>query len=311
MNMPDPDKLKRTAATASVAVAVLLTALKLLVAVVSGSAALLSSAVDSLADVAASGITWLSVRIAQQPPDRRHRFGHGKAEALSALAQAAIVTGSAVFVLAEAGRRLVSPAPLSHGSLAIATMMVAAVLTAALLVFQAWVVRRTGSQAIAADALHYRSDLLTSLAVIASLSLVEHADLVWLDPLTAAAIAAWLLLGAFRIGRSAVHTLMDHELPAADRARIAAIVRDHVEVVSLHDLRTREAGGVPFIEFHIELDGSMSLRAAHDVTDALEEALRSAFPEAEIIIHQEPAGLQDERLDDRIRRLPRSSSKFG
>lgn len=301
MSRWDPDRLKRIAAAASVLVATLLTAGKLAVAVVSGSTALLSSAVDSLADIAASGITWLSVRIAQQPPDRRHRFGHGKAEPLAALAQAAIVTGSALLVLVEALARLGAPQPLAHGDLAIAVMVAAALLTLALLFFQGWVVRVTGSQAIAADALHYRSDLLTGLAVIASLLLTERAGLVWLDPLVGTAIAGWLLWGAFQIGRTAVHTLMDHELPALHRERIAAIVRAHPDVVSLHDLRTREAAGTAFIEFHIELDGDMTVRAAHIVTDTLERELRVAFPDAEIIIHPEPAGLEDDRLDDRIR----------
>jgi ferrous-iron efflux pump FieF len=301
VSVRDPDRLKRAAATASVLVATILTIGKLAVAVVSGSTALLSSAVDSLADIAASGITWLSVRIAQQPPDRRHRFGHGKAEPLSALAQAAIVTGSALLVLVEAVTRLGAPQPLAHGGLAIATMLAAAALTVALLAFQAWVVRVTGSQAIAADALHYRSDLLTGLAIVGSLLLTERAGLLWLDPLVGLAIAGWLLWGAFGIGRSAVHTLMDHELPPGQRERITAIVRAHPDVASLHDLRTREAAGTAFIEFHIELDGEMTVRAAHLVTDALERELRAVFPDAEIIIHQEPVGLEDDRLDDRIR----------
>lgn len=300
MRCRDPDRLKRLAAGGSVAVAVLLTGLKLVVAAVSGSTALLASAVDSLADIAASGITWLSVRIAQQPPDRRHRFGHGKAESLSALAQAAIVTGSAVFVLVEAATRLVDPRPLGHGGLAVLAMLVAIAATLLLLAFQGWVVRVTGSQAIAADALHYRSDLLSNLAVVVSLLVVERAGLAWVDPLVAAAVAGWLLWGAFGIGRTAVHTLMDHELSADHRNRIAEIVRAHPEVVSLHDLRTREAAGTVFIEFHVELDGEMTVRAAHVVTDALEAELRAVFPDAEIIIHQEPAGLEDARLDHRI-----------
>lgn len=300
MRPRDPDRLKRLAAGLSVAVAVLLTTLKLVVAVLSGSAALLSSAVDSLADIAGSAITWLSVRIAQQPPDRRHRFGHGKAESLSALAQAAIVAGSALFVLVEAAARLLDPQPLAHGGLAVAVMLAAIAVTFLLLAFQTWVVRVTGSEAIAADALHYRSDLASNLAVIGSLVLVDRLGLVWVDPLAAIAIAGWLLRGAFRIGRTAVHTLMDHELPAAQRERILAIVRAQPEVESLHDLRTREAAGTTFIEFHVELDGEMTLRAAHRVTEALEEKLRAAFPDAEIIIHQEPAGLEDVRLDHRI-----------
>jgi ferrous-iron efflux pump FieF len=300
MRSSHPDRLKRLAAIASLAVAACLTLLKLVAAVATGSAAILSSLVDSMADIAASAVTWLAVRVAQQPPDRRHRFGHGKAESLSALGLAALVTGSALFVLVEAARRLWDPQPLRATGLAVVVMAVSLLATAALVVFQQHVVRRTASQAIAADRLHYASDFLSNIAVLVSLLLVDRLGLLWLDPLVAVAVAAWLLKASWTIGRRSVDTLMDHELPTVDRARIEAIVRAHPEVASFHDLRTREAGGVRFIEFHIELDAEMTVRAAHRVTDALEHELREAFPDAEIIIHQEPAGLEDDRLDHRI-----------
>ena len=300
MRSSHPDRLKRLAASASLAVAAFLTLLKLVAAVASGSAAILSSLVDSMADIAASAVTWLAVRVARQPPDRRHRFGHGKAESLSALGLAALVTGSALFVLVEAARRLWDPQPLRATGLAVVVMAVSLLATAALVVFQQQVVRRTRSQAIAADRLHYASDFLSNIAVLVSLLLVDRLGLLWLDPLVAVAVAAWLLKASWTIGRRSVDTLMDHELPTVDRARIEAIVRAHPEVASFHDLRTREAGGVRFIEFHIELDAEMTVRAAHRVTDALEHELREAFPDAEIIIHQEPAGLEDDRLDHRI-----------
>lgn len=297
----DPDALKRVAATASLVVAIALTLAKLVAAVASGSAAILSSLVDSMADIAASAVTWLAVRIAQQPPDRRHRFGHGKAESLSALGLAALVTGSAIFVLVEAARRLLDPRPLQATGLAVTVMVVSILATAGLVAFQREVIRRTRSEAIAADRLHYASDFLSNVAVLVSLLLVERLGLFWLDPLVAVLVAAWLVKASWTIGRRSIDTLMDHELPTVDRARIEAIVRAHPEVVGFHDLRTREAGGVRFIEFHIELDGEMTVREAHHVTDALEHELRAAFPEAEIIIHQEPAGLEDARLDHRIR----------
>jgi ferrous-iron efflux pump FieF len=300
MRSSHPDRLKRLAAIASLAVAACLTLLKLVAAVATGSAAILSSLVDSMADIAASAVTWLAVRVAQQPPDRRHRFGHGKAESLSALGLAALVTGSALFVLVEAARRLWDPQPLRATGLAVVVMAVSLLATAALVVFQQHVVRRTASQAIAADRLHYASDFLSNIAVLVSLLLVDRLGFLWLDPLVAVAVAGWLLKASWTIGRRSVDTLMDHELPSVDRSRIEAIVRAHPEVASLHDLRTREAGGVRFIEFHIELDGEMTVRAAHRVTDALEHELREAFPDAEIIIHQEPAGLADDRLDHRI-----------
>jgi len=205
-----------------------------------------------------------------------------------------------LFVLVEAARRLWDPQPLRATGLAVVVMAISLLATAALVVFQQQVVRRTRSQAIAADRLHYASDFLSNIAVLVSLLLVDRLGLLWLDPLVAVAVAAWLLKASWTIGRRSVDTLMDHELPTVDRARIEAIVRAHPEVASFHDLRTREAGGVRFIEFHIELDAEMTVRAAHRVTDALEHELREAFPDAEIIIHQEPAGLEDDRLDHRI-----------
>lgn len=304
--MTDAGRLKEQAARASLAVAGFLVLLKLVATLASGSAAVLSSLVNSMADIAASGVTWLAVRIAHQPPDRRHRFGHGKAESLAALGLAALVSGSALFVVLEAARRFFEPEPLRAGTLALLVMAASILATAGLVAFQGYVIRRTGSQAIAADRLHYLTDFLSNAAVLGSLVAVERWGLLWADPLVAVAVAGSLLIASWRIGRRSVDTLMDHELPSAERARIEAIVRAHPEVENLHDLRTREAAGVRFIEFHIELDGSMTLRAAHQVTEAIERELRAAFPEAEIIIHQEPVGVEDARLDHRIAARTRS-----
>ena len=298
----DPARLQRFAAAASLSLATLLALLKLAAAVTTGSLAILSSLIDSLADIVASAITFVAVQISQQPPDRGHRFGHGKAESLSAMAQAALVAGSAIFVLIDAARRLGDPRAVESTSLGIAVMSFAIAATLLLVWFQRHVVRRTGSQAINADSVHYRADLLTNLTIIASLMVTQRFGWVWLDPLMGAAVALYLGWHAYGIGRNAVKVLMDHELPADTRQRIKEIVLAHAEVRGLHDLRTREAGATQFIEFHIEIDGAMSVAAAHDVTDAIEAELFAAFPTAEVILHQEPAGLEDARLDHRIAR---------
>jgi ferrous-iron efflux pump FieF len=296
----DPALLQRIAAGASLALAILLALLKLVAAVATGSLAVLSSLIDSLADIVASAITFVAVQISQQPPDRGHRFGHGKAESLSAMAQAALVAGSAVFVLIDAGRRLGDPQPLRSTNLGIAVMAFAIVATLLLVWFQRHVVKVTGSQAINADSVHYRADLLTNLTIIASLVVTQRLGWLWLDPLMGAAVALYLGWHAYGIGHEAVRVLMDHELPAATRQRIKDIVLAHPEVQGLHDLRTREAGTTQFIELHLEIDGQMSVAAAHEVTDAIEAELFAEFPMAEVILHQEPAGLDDARLDHRI-----------
>jgi ferrous-iron efflux pump FieF len=261
---------------------------------------MLASMIDSLADIAGSAITFVAIRISQQPPDQSHRYGHGKAESLSALAQASLVMGSALFVLIGAGERLANPRVIEPGLFAMAVLVVAIVLTLALVTFQRWVVQQTGSTAIAADRLHYTADFATNLLVLLTLVLTAQFGIFWLDPAAAALVALYLAWHAFKIGKSAVDTLMDRELSAADRARIMALVQAHPAVQNCHDLRTRRSASTTFIELHIELDPQMTIRQAHHVTDALEATLAAAFGTAEVIIHQEPAGLDDDRLDHRI-----------
>jgi ferrous-iron efflux pump FieF len=296
----DPDRLRRLAAAASLSLAALLSVLKLVAALATGSLAVLSSLIDSLADIVASSITVVSVQIAQIPADGSHRFGHGKAESLSALAQSALIAGSAVFVLIDAVRRLSDPQPLVAQSLGIAVMVFAMVATVFLVMLQRHVVRRTGSPAINADSVHYRADLLTNLSVVVSLLVTARFGWPLLDPVIGAAIAIYLGWHAYHIGQDAVRVLMDHELPRETRQRIMDIVLAHPQVRDLHDLRTRESGTTQFIELHVEVDGAMTVAAAHEVTDAIEAELFAAFPAAEVILHQEPAGLDDDRLDNRI-----------
>ncbi|MGP1395270.1 MAG: cation diffusion facilitator family transporter [Inquilinaceae bacterium] len=293
-------RLRRLATIASVAVASTLVAAKLSAWLITGSVIILATLLDSVVDLAASLVIMYSVHHAQRPPDRAHRFGHGKAEPLGALAQAGFVAGSALVVVFQALSRLIEPQPLRTTELGVAVLVLAIVLTLALVLFQRHVTRTTGSVAIAADSLHYRGDLLMNLGAIGALVAATATDASWIDPATGIAIAAYLLVSAAAIGRSALNMLMDRELPREDRERIRLIVLDQPGVSGLHDLRTRSSGTTAFIELHLELDGDMSLRHAHDIADTVEAALADAFPGAEVMLHQEPAGLDDDRLDRRI-----------
>jgi ferrous-iron efflux pump FieF len=236
-----------------------------------------------------------------RPPSHAFRFGRGKAEPLSALGQAAFIAGSGLFIILEAVTRLLDPQPLASTEVGIAVMLLALVLTGALVAFQRYVVRETESPAIAADSLNYTGDLVTGLSVLVTLLLVANTGLVWLDPLVGLGVALYLLRNAAGIGRSAVDMLLDRELPAEERRLIKQIVLADADAEGIHDLRTRSAGARRFIELHLEIDGGMSLQRTHEVTDRIEAALTEAFPSAEVIIHQEPAGLKDRRLDDRLR----------
>ncbi|HEX6144465.1 MAG TPA: cation diffusion facilitator family transporter [Geminicoccaceae bacterium] len=299
----DPHRLNRLAVLASVLNAGLLIALKLVLWLLSGSITLLASLVDSSVDAVASLITLVTLRQAAQPADHAHRFGHGKAEALGALLQAAFLAGLALMVGIQAVQRLIEPVPLRYGSAAIAAMVVAILLTLLLVSFQRIVIRRTGSIAVEADSWHYRGDLATNLAALLGLAAIEATGLTWIDPLVACAIVVMLLTGATGIGRRALDMLMDRELPQASRDRIMSLARDHPDARDVHDLRTRQAGSDVFIELHLELDGGLALRHAHDITHEVEDRIRGEFPSADIVVHQEPAGLADERLDEAIRKL--------
>ena len=301
----DGHRLNRRAALASVGVAVVLIAAKLAAWLVTDSIVILTSLVDSGIDLLASLVTFVSVRQAAQPADRAHRYGHGKAEALGAFAQAGFVGGSALILASEAVQRLISPQAISQGRVGIAVMLFAIALTGGLVLFQRAVVRRTGSVAIRADSLHYRGDLLMNLAVIAALALTEVLGSPLIDPLFALAIVAWLLYGAVGVARHALDMLMDRELPGERRAHIRELALGHPSAQGVHDLRTRRAGADVFIELHLELDGGLSLDQAHDITHEVEARIREAFPDADILVHQEPAGLADERLDHKIAAVER------
>jgi ferrous-iron efflux pump FieF len=286
-------RLRLRATYASLAVAAVLIAAKLVVWISTGSVALLSSLVDSLVDAAASLVNFFAVRHAIVPADREHRFGHGKAEPLAALGQSAFLVGSAVLLMFEAVRRLVSPAPVEDAVAGIAVMVFAIVVTLGLVAYQRHVVRRTGSLAIGADELHYRSDLFLNLGVIAALAIGSMFAVPIVDPLFGAGVGLWIIYGAVKIARLSLTQLMDRELPDEERARVRAIAEGHPEVTAVHDIRTRIAGPTAFIQLHIEMDGAMNLLHAHEVSDAVEARLRRAFPNAEIIIHEDPAGIEE------------------
>ena len=290
-NLEAMGRLMRLATYASVSVAVTLIALKTGAWIATESIAMLSTLVDSLLDALASIVSLFAVRHALTPADHEHRFGHGKAEALAAMAQSAFIAGSAVLLLFQAGGRLVHPRPLAEPEAGIAVMVVSIVLTIGLVLFQMWVVRRTRSVAIAADSLHYRGDILVNLAVIAALVLGSWFGWLHADPIFGAAIAFYILYSAWLIVRNALDMLMDREMPEGDRDRIREIAMAHPAAVSVHDLRTRSSGQVSFIQFHLVLSAELTLLKAHEISDTVELELRQAFPGSEVLIHQDPTGI--------------------
>ena len=287
-------RLKKQATIASVIVAAVLIAAKLAAWLMTDSVAVLSSLVDSFLDAAASIVTLLAVRYAVEPADREHRFGHGKAEALAGLGQAAFICGSGVLLLIEAVRRLFDPRAVRDESIGIAVMVFSIVLTLVLVAFQRHVVRRTRSVAIEGDSLHYAGDLVLNGSVIVALGAHAMWGWAWLDPLFAVGIVLWLLWNARKVGAASLDMLLDRELPDEERETVRRIALGHPDVRSLHDLRSRRSGAATFIQFHLEMDPDMTLMRAHTIADEVEDAVMAAFPNAEVIIHQDPEGLEEE-----------------
>lgn len=294
MSIDDQQTRLRTRATyASVAVSAFLIAIKFAAWLATGSVAMLSSLVDSLLDVVAAIVNLFAVRQALTPADREHRFGHGKAEPLAALGQSAFLAGGALLLVFQAVSRTVSPEPVRRAELGIAVIIVSMAVDGALMLYQRYVVARTKSLAIGADELHFRSDLVVNGGVLAALLLDHFLKIPILDPIFGAAIGLWIIYSATRLLLGALTQLMDHEMPDDDRARIRAIAEAADEVTAVHDLKTRVAGPTTFIQLHLEMDGAMDLRRAHEIADRVEAQLRDAYPHAEIIIHQDPAGLEE------------------
>ena len=282
------------AAIASVAMALFLTALKSWAALETGSVALLGSLADTGFDLLASLLTLFSVRYAAQPADDDHRFGHGKAEALSALVQVMLVTVSALFIGWRAIVRFGSGAPTEHPEMGIGVSLVAIVATLALLAYQRHIIRKTGSVAIHGDHLHYQGDLLLNIAVIAALALDALFNVRGSDPLFGIAIACWLLWGAWRAARLALDQLLDREWPLEKRQRFLEVAMRHPASKGIHDMRTRSAGAHDFCQFHMWVDPQMTLLQAHRVMDEIEAELKRAFPDVEVLIHPDPEGHKDD-----------------
>lgn len=293
--MAKSGRLMRLASVASVCAGGILIAIKLYAYLQTGSVALLSTLFDSLLDVGASLVNMLAIRQALAPADAEHRFGHGKAEPLAALVQVAFILGSSILLLVEVVNHFTEPQPVTEAVTGIIVMVASILVTGCLVAFQRSVVRRTKSLAVKADATHYLSDFLVNISVIVALLLIMKFGWWWVDPLFGLGIAIFIGVTAIGVGREAFDMLMDREMEDAERNEIKAIVRRHPEVLNLHELKTRLAGQSRFIQFHLELDGDITLREAHRISDAVEADVMAAFPGAEVIIHQDPHGVIERR----------------
>ena len=288
--------LNRSAAFASIAVALLLAGMKLWAVMQTGSAAMLGSLADTLLDLIASLATLAGVWVAAQPDDRNHRFGHDKAEALAAMFQVTLISISALVLALRSIQQFLAHAKTEAAADGILVSAIALAATLALLGWQRHVIAKTNSLAISTDHLHYKSDLALNLAVMAALALEQFAGFAGADALFGFAIALWLGWNAWKASQAAITQLMDQEWPEEKRSQLIEVLARHPELRGIHDLRTRTAGNRDFVQFHVWVDPEMTIRQAHIVMDDIELKLHAVFPALEILIHPDPEGHVDTGL---------------
>ncbi len=238
-------------------------------------------------DIAASVVNLIVVRYSLQPADREHTFGHGKAESLAALAQAMFISGSAVFLILNGVERFFRPHELNAPELGVYVSLFAMVVTFGLVMFQKHVVRVTGSQAIAADSLHYQTDLYMNGAIMVALGL-SYFGVTQADAVFAVGIGIFILYSAFKMVSEAIQTLLDRKLPDKELEQIRQECLKVEGVLGVHQLRTRMSGPTRFIQLHLELDDNLRLIEYHHIADKVEDNLLELFPEADVLIHQDP-----------------------
>jgi ferrous-iron efflux pump FieF len=284
--------LKSSAARLSVLAAAFLVILKLATGWMTGSISVWASLLDSTMDIFASVINYFAVRAASRPPDEDHRYGHGKAESLAGLFQSFVITVSGAFLVREAVRRMMSLHQTSSEWLGVGTMAVAAAVSVALVARLRAVARKTDSPALAADAVHYATDVFTNGAALVALLVVALTGWTLADPLISLVISTFILYSAFEVGRDSVHVLMDRRLPREIDRKVAAVVgRFKGEgVLGFHDLRTRRSGSHKFIDLHLEVERDLSLIAAHDLTERVIRAIKAEIPRSRVQIHTDPEG---------------------
>ena len=285
---PNADELMRWATYASVTTAIILIFVKIIAWFITDSVSVLATLLDSSLDVLASALNLIAVRHALEPADNEHRFGHGKAEALSGVGQSMFIAGSAGFLLLQATGRIINPQEMTSGlEVGVGVMVFSIIATLVLLSFQKYVVQQTGSIAIKADALHYKTDLLVNGSVIVALFLTFY-GWSYFDAIFGIGIAIFILYSAWKILGASIDLLMDHEISDDECKKIANTVLAHPETIGYHDLRTRRSGTRVFVQLHLELDAMLTLAAAHVITDKIEKDIAALFIDADVMIHEDP-----------------------
>lgn len=302
---------KLFAAKLSITTALSLAILKFITGIMTGSMAVLSSAIDSVLDILMSGVNFLAIRQAEQPADESHAYGHGKFETMAALVQALIIGGSGVWIMIESINRLISgsaPQKLGNGIVVLAISVVASWLISRYLVK---VATETNSPALKADSLHFAMDVYTNLALAAGLVLMYVFDIPWLDGLLSILVACYIMSESYKLIRQAMKDVLDEQIPKSERDSIEEIIRSQGgDQWNCHDLRTRKSGSHRIIDFHLTVCKNLTVESSHGITEMLEEKIEDELPNSDIIIHIEPCRHEDcQGVPEECTNIPKSGDQ--
>jgi ferrous-iron efflux pump FieF len=295
MNKSNKEPLIKAASIASLLVSSTLIIIKYFGWTETDSISILGSLADSLIDFLASIFVFIAISFSSLPADKEYRFGYGKSEGLVVFIQSLLIGISGLYVLNEAIQRFFHPSEINQPSVAVWIIFISIVLSMALILFQKYVVKISQSKAIESDQYHYLTDLYINISVLISVLVSGWTSYLFIDSLIGLFIAVFVIYSAINLLKKSFKILLDHELPNSERAQIKAIALTHPEVMGFHDLRTRDAGRNYVIQFHLELDPQMTLLHSHEVIEQVMEQVLDAFPDAEIIVHSDPLGIEEKR----------------
>ncbi len=283
-------RLEKRAPLVATAISLLLAIIKLTVGIMSGSVALLASAVDSIMDMFVSVFNFLAIRLSDRSPDEQFPFGYGKVEALAATLEGLVVMGSGFFIFYESVQKFIHKETVTHIPLSVAVMLVSITVVGGLVAFLAYVVKKTNNMVIKADLLHYKTDLYSNSAVLLSLAIIYFTDWYWIDILFGAAIGIYIIKEAYELVSEGVHVLLDVSLPKEEVDKIIQIVTENPDVKGFHFLKTRYAGKFKFVELHVVLTPDVILLQAHRVADEIENQIKQIDPDSRwhVMIHLDP-----------------------
>ena len=291
-------RIEKKATLISTIVAFLLVAFKLTVGIISGSVAVLASAIDSLLDTVISLFNYFALHNSDKEPDEHFNFGRRKLEPLAAVIEGTIISLSALFILYTAISKMVQGSVIDHLDLSIWVMGASLIITTGLVIFLTLIAKKTGNMVIQADALHYKTDLLSNGAVLISLIVITFTDYTFIDPLLGIGISIYMIYSAYPIIKEGVLMLLDAALDPQSVTKINKLLNNQLDISGYHDLRTRSSGSDIYLSVHVVFSISTSLYDAHMVGDRIELALKNLFPENNVypLIHLDP--YDDSEVED-------------